>query len=97
MISCDSGKWVLLQLVKQLIGIPGETIREMVSLPDVTRLPGAPDHIGGVINLRGQIIPVLDLRILTGFQLQGKTERKSRSLIASLMLPVCGCLVELGS
>lgn len=41
-------------------------VREVVGLPDVTRVGGAPPAIVGVINVRGEVLPVVDLRALTG-------------------------------
>lgn len=43
-------------------------VQEIRVLDSVTRLPGAPDHIKGVINLRGLIAPVIDLRVKFGFK-----------------------------
>lgn len=40
----------------------------------VTRVPGAPSYIKGVVNLRGNVVPVLDLRIKLGLQLAEDTE-----------------------
>ena len=81
-MTCDeSEQWVLLQLEKQLFGIPGRKIREMVPLPAVTRLPKAPDHVRGIINLRGQIIPVLDLRLRLGMP----SRQQQRNEICAMM------------
>ena len=44
------------------LGVPTSRIREVVRLPAVTRVPGAPAMIGGVMNLRGQLITAIDLR-----------------------------------
>ncbi len=38
-------------------------VKEIIDVPDITRVPNAPAHVLGVINLRGQIVPVIDLRI----------------------------------
>ncbi|BAT71626.1 purine-binding chemotaxis protein CheW [Thermosulfidibacter takaii ABI70S6] len=38
-------------------------VKEIIEVPDITRVPNAPSHVLGVINLRGQIVPVIDLRI----------------------------------
>ena len=42
--------------------MPISAVREIVRIPQITAVPNAPDYIEGVINLRGQIIPVVDLR-----------------------------------
>jgi purine-binding chemotaxis protein CheW len=46
--------------------LPVAAVRETVRLPWITSLPGADAHVAGVINLRGTIIPVLDLDVLFG-------------------------------
>ena len=50
----------------ELFGINVFKIREIVAMPPVTAMAGAPQHVMGVVNLRGQIIPVIDLSAVTG-------------------------------
>lgn len=50
----------------ELFGINVFKIREIVAMPTITRVAGAPDHVLGVVNLRGQIIQVLDLPGIAG-------------------------------
>jgi len=47
---------------KELYGVGIEAVHEIVRVPDVTQVPDAPECFEGVINLRGRIIPVIDLR-----------------------------------
>jgi purine-binding chemotaxis protein CheW len=49
-----------------LFGFPATNVVEMVSLKDVHQMPGVPSHVRGVMNLRGQVIPVIDLRLYFG-------------------------------
>jgi two-component system chemotaxis response regulator CheV len=50
----------------ELFGINVFKIREIVAMPPITAVAGAPPHVLGVVNLRGQIIQVLDLPAITG-------------------------------
>jgi two-component system, chemotaxis family, chemotaxis protein CheV len=50
----------------ELYGINVFKIREIVAMPPVTAMAGAPQHVMGVVNLRGQIIPVIDLPAVAG-------------------------------
>ena len=50
----------------ELFGINVFKIREIVAMPPVTAMAGAPQHVMGVVNLRGQIIPVIDLPAIVG-------------------------------
>ncbi|MCL6478369.1 MAG: chemotaxis protein CheW [Peptococcaceae bacterium] len=45
----------------QVYGINIESVLEIIKMESVTRIPGTPDFIEGVINLRGKVIPVMDL------------------------------------
>lgn len=50
----------------ELFGINVFKIREIVAMPPITAVAGSPEHVLGVVNLRGQIIQVLDLPAITG-------------------------------
>lgn len=54
--------WVIAELHGQKFGFPCAAVREMVKVPTVAAVPGAPDYVRGVINLRGRTMPVVDLR-----------------------------------
>jgi len=47
---------------RETFGVPIELVHEIVRVPDITAVPEAPDCIEGVINLRGKIVSVVDLR-----------------------------------
>jgi purine-binding chemotaxis protein CheW len=49
-----------------LYGVPSELASEVVNLPALTRVPGAPAHVLGVFALRGEVLPVIDLVKLVG-------------------------------
>jgi purine-binding chemotaxis protein CheW len=53
---------VTFQLGKEEYGVEIATVQEIIRATDITPVPGAPSHVRGVINLRGKIIPVIDLR-----------------------------------
>ena len=55
--------WVLFKLNTQTYGIPAHNTQEMISIPEVTPIPRAPQAVRGVINLRGSVIALIDLRI----------------------------------
>lgn len=46
--------------------VPSDTAAEVVSFPELTRVPGAPQHLLGVFAHRGEVIPVVDLATLIG-------------------------------
>ena len=49
-------------LLKEEFGVEINSVQEIIRAADITPVPGAPSHVRGVINLRGKIIPVVDLR-----------------------------------
>jgi len=59
------------------------SVREILDLPDITRIPGAPDYMRGVVNVRGTAVPVMDLRHKFGL---GRVEKtlNTRVVIAEI-------------
>jgi purine-binding chemotaxis protein CheW len=53
---------VTFHLAEEEYGIGIDNVQEIIRASDITYVPGAPSHVKGVINLRGKIIPVVDLR-----------------------------------
>lgn len=54
--------WVITELRGQLFAFNAASVREMVIMPEVVPVPGVPEYMRGVMNLRGHVIPVVDLR-----------------------------------
>jgi purine-binding chemotaxis protein CheW len=70
-----SGKYLTFALGAEEYGVPVLKVREIIKMMDVTAVPQVPAHVRGVINLRGKVIPVVDLRIKFGLGSQDYTER----------------------
>lgn len=70
-----SGKYLTFNLQAESYGIDVLKVREIIRLAIITHVPQVPAHIRGVINLRGKIIPVMDLRIRFEFALANSTEQ----------------------
>lgn len=60
--SFGSRQCVIFSLGEEHYGVDIFQVREIIRVPPVTKIPGAPEWAEGVINLRGGVIPVLDLR-----------------------------------
>ena len=58
----DERQLVVFQLGGELYGVEIARVHEIIRLQAVTRVPRAPSFVEGVINLRGKVIPVVDLR-----------------------------------
>jgi len=64
--STRAGKYLTFALGDEDYGLEILKVREIVAMMDVTSVPRTPDFIKGVINLRGRVIPVFDLRLKFG-------------------------------
>jgi purine-binding chemotaxis protein CheW len=62
---------------ESLYALPADKSAEVVSLAALTRVPGAPAHLLGVFAHRGEVVPVVDLAVLTG----GKAEKAYRRAV----------------
>ena len=69
------GKYLTFALDNEEYGIGILEIREIIGMMPVTPIPQAPDYVKGVINLRGKVIPVIDLRLKFGMEPIDYTER----------------------
>jgi len=58
-----AGKYLTFQLGQEEFGIRVLKVREIMGIQDITGVPHTPAYVKGVINLRGKVIPVLDLRL----------------------------------
>lgn len=57
------GKFLTFALEKEIYGVEILKVKEIICLMDITNVPQTPDYMKGVINLRGKVIPVIDLRL----------------------------------
>jgi len=81
---------------RETYGIPIAALREIVRVPEITTVPDAPDYLEGVINLRGRIISVVDLRKRFG-QAATKLDRHSRILVVEHQGRLAGMIVDSAS
>lgn len=69
------GKYLTFTLVGEAYGIGILKIREIIGMMPITTVPHVPAFVKGVINLRGKVIPVIDLRLRFGIPAMAYTER----------------------
>ena len=70
-----AGKYLTFQLASEEFGIRVLKVREIMGLQDITAVPQTPGYVKGVINLRGKVIPVIDLRLKFGLDAADYTQR----------------------
>lgn len=72
---------VVFELNKQIYGVDINNVLEIIRPQTITGIPGSPDYVEGIINLRGQIIPVIDLT--KRFHLQTNLNLSDRIIIVA--------------
>lgn len=81
---------------RETFGVPIALVHEIVRVPEITAVPDAPGCVEGVINLRGKIVSIIDLRKRFGErQIQGS--RKNRILVAEVEGKLVGLVVDAAS
>lgn len=74
-LSEKEGKYLTFSMAKEEYGIGILKIKEIIGMMPVTMVPQTPPYVKGVINLRGKVIPVIDLRLRFGMEAMGYTDR----------------------
>jgi purine-binding chemotaxis protein CheW len=80
----------------ETFGVRIASVREIVRVPEITSVPSAPETVEGVINLRGKIIPVMDLRKRFG-HVDIQPDKKNRILVVELGNKLVGLIVNAAS
>ena len=70
-----TGKYLIFALAHEEYGVPVLKVREIIKMMDITAVPQMPAHVKGVINLRGKVIPIVDLRLKFGVPSDVYTDR----------------------
>lgn len=70
-----------------------EQIQEIVILRQVTKIPQVPSYVDGVANLRGSIIPIINLRLLFGVE-PSPADENTRTIVVNVGSRIMGCIVD---
>ena len=81
------------QVGRETYGVPITSLHEIVRVPEITVVPDAPDYLEGVINLRGKIVSVMDLRKRFGDK-QATLKRQTRILVVEHSGKLAGLIVD---
>lgn len=74
-VRATAGKYLTFVLGQESYGVSVLKVREIIRLMDITAVPQMPNYIRGVINLRGKVVPVVDLRLKFALPTAVSTER----------------------
>ena len=70
-----AGKYLTFKLGVEEYGLEILKVQEIIKMMDITRVPRTPTFVRGVINLRGKVIPVVDLRLKFGMESRETTDK----------------------
>jgi purine-binding chemotaxis protein CheW len=85
--------WVTFALAGEIFALPVASVLEILRVASITRVPHAPRVVRGVTNMRGKVLPVVDLRVRLGMEAAEITPQ-SRILVASTRGRLLGLLVD---
>ncbi len=88
-----AGKYMTFQLDREEYGLEILKVREIIGLLEITRVPRTRDFVRGVINLRGKVIPVVDLRLKFGMP---RCEATDQTVIIVVQCQVAGRALTMG-
>ncbi len=86
-------RWVTFQLDKEMYGVNVMQVREVLRYSDIAPVPGAPAYVLGIINLRGNVVTVIDTRMRFGLPSADITD-STRIMIIESEKQVIGILVD---
>jgi purine-binding chemotaxis protein CheW len=86
-------QWVSYQLGEEIYGINVMQVQEVLRLTEIAPVPGAPPYVLGIINLRGNVVTVIDTRTRFGLKPKDPDER-ARIIIIEVSGNVVGMLVD---
>ncbi len=79
---------------KEEYGVLIEQVKEIRQLESITQVPNAKSYVRGVMNLRGMIVPVIDVKEKLGFSSDGIISQKARVLVADVDGKLTGLLID---
>ncbi len=84
---------VVASLSGEEYGIPIMQVQEIIKIPEITHIPNMPDFVEGVINLRGKIVPIIDLRRRFNLELRRYSE-DTRIVVSNVAGHSVGLIVD---
>ena len=93
----DGAQYLTFLLDSKLFAFDVLKTREVLSIIEITHIPGTPDYMTGVLNLRGSVVPVIDLRKKFGLRETAYTENTSIVIVEAASgseLVIVGALVD---
>jgi purine-binding chemotaxis protein CheW len=80
-------------LANEKFGVDIIKVQEIMTLQEITKVPQMPDFVEGVINLRGNVIPIIDLRKKFGLEVRER-DNQTRIVVVNVQKRVVGFIVD---
>ena len=93
LVGAEERQLVVFDLATEAYGVDINTVREIIRMQEITAVPRAPDFVEGVINIRGKITPVIDLRKRFGLEVTEQTQ-PSRIVVVDIRGQDIGMVVD---
>ena len=90
----EMSQFLAFKLESEVFAFDISKVREVLEFDTVTKVPQTPDMMKGVINLRGSVVPVIDLRIKFGM---GETEKTVNTVIIIIEIDLDGASTMIGA
>ena len=84
---------VSFKLHEEEYGVEVLTVREIIRLPEITKMPNTPYYVEGIINLRGRVIPIISMRKRFDLQ-EGERTNQSRIIVMDVGGDLTGFIVD---
>jgi len=86
--------YVSFRVGEETYGIGIDDVRQIIRLPQITRVPRMPDYVLGMTNLRGEVLPLVDLSLRLGYAKECKHEEDTRVIVVEKKGILTGLIVE---
>ena len=91
--AADEGRYLSFQLASEIYAVPIKTVSEIIGLSEITHVPNMPAYMKGIINLRGRVLPVMDMRRKFSLQNSNYT-RETCIIIVEIWSKKVGLIVD---
>ncbi|MGE0086023.1 MAG: chemotaxis protein CheW [Desulfococcaceae bacterium] len=89
-----ASQYLTFRLEEEIFALDVAQVREVLDMSTITKVPGTPDFMRGVINVRGSVVPVMDLRVKFGMS---RTENSVDTRIIVMEISLDGEMIVLGT
>ena len=91
--TAEEGRYLSFQLASETYAVPIKSVSEIIGLSDITHVPNMPEYMKGIINLRGRVLPVMDLRKKFSLQIT-EYNRETCIIIVEIWSRKVGLIVD---